>query len=96
MMHVWLLYRFLIDHSIKSRRSVLLCCLILFPSIFHFFPSDSFAKTINYRAAIVMDTSTEEILYANNPNRQLPPASTTKLMTAIVVLESKTFQIWWQ
>jgi len=36
-----------------------------------------------------MDTSTEEILYANNPNRQLPPASTTKLMTAIVVLESK-------
>ena len=88
-MHVWLLYRFLIDHSTKWQRSVLLCCLILFPSIFHFSLSDSFAKTINYRAAIVMDTSTEEILYANNPNRQLPPASTTKLMTAIVVIESK-------
>ena len=36
-----------------------------------------------------MDSSTEEILYSNNPHRQLPPASTTKLMTAIVVMESK-------
>ena len=88
-MHVWLLNRFLIDHSTKWQRSVLLCCLVLYPSIFHFSLSDSFARTINYRAAIVVDTSTEEILYANNPNRQLPPASTTKLMTAIVVIESK-------
>jgi D-alanyl-D-alanine carboxypeptidase (penicillin-binding protein 5/6) len=34
-----------------------------------------------------MDISTERILYAKNPERRLPPASTAKLMTAIVVME---------
>jgi D-alanyl-D-alanine carboxypeptidase len=36
-----------------------------------------------------MNASTEKILYAKNPNSLLPPASTTKLMTAIVAIENK-------
>ena len=55
--------------------------------IFSISPFISFAKTINSRAAVVVDGSTGEILYARNPDRLLPPASTTKLMTAIVVME---------
>jgi D-alanyl-D-alanine carboxypeptidase (penicillin-binding protein 5/6) len=35
-----------------------------------------------------MDTSTGKILYAKNPDLKCPPASTTKLMTAIVAIES--------
>jgi D-alanyl-D-alanine carboxypeptidase (penicillin-binding protein 5/6) len=44
---------------------------------------------IKSRAAVVIDASTEEILYSKNPNRQLPSASTTKLMTAILAIENK-------
>jgi D-alanyl-D-alanine carboxypeptidase len=35
-----------------------------------------------------MDAKTGEILFQRDPDSQLPPASTTKVMTAIVVLES--------
>lgn len=42
---------------------------------------------IRSRAAVVMDASTGRILYAKNPDLKLLPASTTKLMTALVVLE---------
>ena len=49
--------------------------------------STSLADEINARSAVVMDASTGRILYAKNPNLRLPPASTTKLMTAILVME---------
>lgn len=42
---------------------------------------------VHSRAAVAMEASTGRILYAKNPNLRLPPASTTKLMTAIVVME---------
>lgn len=38
-------------------------------------------------AALVMDASSEKILYAKNPNLKLRPASTTKLITAMVALD---------
>ena len=39
------------------------------------------------RAAYLLDTSTGEVLYEKNADEELPMASTTKIMTAIVVLE---------
>lgn len=42
---------------------------------------------INSRAAIVIEKSTGAILYAKNENQEKKMASTTKIMTAIVVLE---------
>jgi D-alanyl-D-alanine carboxypeptidase len=50
--------------------------------------SVSFADEIHSRSVVVMDPSTEEIVYAKNPYLKRPPASTTKLMTAIVVVEN--------
>lgn len=44
---------------------------------------------INSRAAVAVDAATGKILYSKNPNRRFPPASTAKLMTAIVVLENE-------
>jgi D-alanyl-D-alanine carboxypeptidase len=38
-------------------------------------------------AAIVFDRDTQHVLYAVNPDKPLPMASTTKLMTALLVLE---------
>lgn len=43
---------------------------------------------INARAAVIYDRSTNEILWGKNENQKRPMASTTKIMTAIVVLEN--------
>ena len=42
---------------------------------------------IKARAAVVLDAATGNVLYAKNPDEILLPASTTKLITALVVLE---------
>jgi D-alanyl-D-alanine carboxypeptidase (penicillin-binding protein 5/6) len=60
---------------------------LAFMLIFLVFLSSAFAETIHSRAAVVVDVSTGRILYAKHPERRLPPASTTKLMTAIVAIE---------
>ncbi len=49
--------------------------------------SAAYADDIRSRAAIVMEASTGRILYGKNPNLKLLPASTTKLMTAMVALD---------
>jgi serine-type D-Ala-D-Ala carboxypeptidase (penicillin-binding protein 5/6) len=45
------------------------------------------AAVIKSRAAVVIDAETGKILYAKNPDARLLPASTTKLVNALVVLE---------
>jgi len=45
------------------------------------------ADEISSKAAVVMEASTGRMLFAKNPNLKLPPASTTKLVTAMVVLD---------
>ena len=42
---------------------------------------------IKARGALLVDGKTGEILYARNPDEHLLPASTTKLMTALIVYE---------
>jgi D-alanyl-D-alanine carboxypeptidase len=42
---------------------------------------------IKARAALLVDARTGEVLYARNPDERLLPASTTKLMTALIVYE---------
>jgi len=43
---------------------------------------------VTARAALVLDASTGNILWARDADRQLPPASTTKIMTTLLALES--------
>lgn len=45
------------------------------------------ADEVTSRSAIVMDEATGRVLYGKNPNLKLPPASTTKLITAMVALD---------
>jgi D-alanyl-D-alanine carboxypeptidase (penicillin-binding protein 5/6) len=42
---------------------------------------------LSVRSAILVDVNTGQELYADNANRELPIASTTKLMTALLTLE---------
>jgi serine-type D-Ala-D-Ala carboxypeptidase (penicillin-binding protein 5/6) len=44
---------------------------------------------ITAKAAIIVDAATGSVLWAQAPDEQLPPASTTKVMTAILALESR-------
>lgn len=46
------------------------------------------APAVGGDGAIVMDATTGQILYSKNPDAKYPPASTTKIMTALLVLEN--------
>ena len=71
-------------------RTTLLKYILLFFSlltIHHSLFTVAYAEDIQSRAAVVMDAATGRVLYAKNPELRLMPASTTKLMTALVVIE---------
>jgi len=51
--------------------------------------SNCFAEIVKSRAALTIDATTGEILFSKNEHWRLPPASTTKLMTAIVAIENE-------
>ena len=43
--------------------------------------------TVGAKAAVVMEAQTGELLFAQDPHEELPMASTTKIMTALLTLE---------
>lgn len=61
----------------------------LFFSILFCMPisADAGAKDVSAKGAVAIDVTNERILYAKNPHYKQPPASTTKLVTAMVVLD---------
>lgn len=52
-------------------------------------PGAQGSLSLQSRAAIVMNAETGEVLYSKNPDRTMPIASITKLMTAMVVLDAR-------
>ena len=65
--------------------------LILTYIALFFHASVAFSETIRSRSAIVVNADTGKVLYSKNPDLKLPPASTVKLMTAIVTIENANF-----
>jgi serine-type D-Ala-D-Ala carboxypeptidase (penicillin-binding protein 5/6) len=66
--------------------TVLAVCFVAFPhaSVWSFSPDED----LTARAAILIDATTGKILYQKEPDLRLPPASTTKVVSAILTLES--------
>lgn len=64
----------------------ILCNLIFFPTSANDFNYDP--PTIQAPSAILMDANTGQILYEKNAHEKLYPASITKLMTALLSIES--------
>ncbi len=60
-------------------------CLGLFVLLFN--PFWAAALDIDAAAAVLIDSQTGKILYQKNSNQALPPASTTKILTALIALE---------
>ncbi len=70
----------------KSKVILLLLLVILTVNTVAFAREEDFANSA--KAACVMERDSERVLYAKNENAQLPMASTTKIVTAIVVIEN--------
>ena len=72
----------------KFRKSL----VIIFMLIFILHTSMCYALTeqpeISADAAILIDSSSEKVLYSKNENQKMYPASTTKILTAILTLEN--------
>lgn len=72
----------------KFRKSL----VIIFMLIFMLHTSMCYALTeqpeISADAAILIDSSSEKILYSKNENQKMYPASTTKILTAILTIEN--------
>jgi D-alanyl-D-alanine carboxypeptidase (penicillin-binding protein 5/6) len=71
--------------STKRRRTGLMIIVVLFT--LHCSLLTASAEDVRSKSAVVMEASTGRILYGKNPNLKLPPASTTKLMTAMIALD---------
>src|SRR3989338_2575285 len=61
-----------------------------------YFPAPAGAQTISLSApsAILLDPASGTILYSKSPHRKQPPASTTKIVTALVVLDRLSLNHW--
>src|SRR5256885_15523398 len=51
-------------------------------------PARAAGPYVTARAAIIMDAATGEVVWERNSTEPLPPASTTKGMTAVLALQS--------
>ncbi|MFH1406695.1 MAG: D-alanyl-D-alanine carboxypeptidase family protein [Candidatus Omnitrophota bacterium] len=68
--------------------------IIAFALLASFFTTQIYASsakktkpTLTARSAIAVDLRNNKVLYSRNPHMKLPPASTTKLVTALVVID---------
>jgi D-alanyl-D-alanine carboxypeptidase (penicillin-binding protein 5/6) len=57
-------------------------------------PANAAEPSVTARAAIIVDAATGETLWERNADMVLPPASTTKVMTAILGIESGRLDDW--
>ncbi len=67
---------------------VVLCCHLIVPGFSEGRPAQG--VYITARAAILIDAATGEVLFEKAADVPLPPASTTKVMTALIALEQKS------
>jgi len=71
------------------KRFVYFIALMFFFTIFLGNPAKAAqVPNVDSEGAVLMDAATGKLLYSKNPNESLAPASTTKVMTALVVLEN--------
>lgn len=71
----------------KKFLTILLSSIIIFSNINLKVLAKGPEPTVSAEGAVLMDAATGEILYSKNMNAAFPPASTTKIMTALLTLE---------
>jgi len=73
-----------------KRKKIIASIIVLFILSLTIFCNPSFSASldIHSEAAILIDSKTGAILYSKNANEKMYPASTTKILTAILAIES--------
>ena len=70
----------------------LIICLIFTPILtVNAYEPSGIDITANAAMLVLMDTDTDEVLYEKNADKQVYPASITKIMTALLMLESDKY-----
>lgn len=73
----------------NSIKLVCLFCLFLLSFLVSFVPTNSaYALSSSARACAVLEANSSRLIYAQNADKRLPMASTTKIMTAITAIEN--------
>lgn len=72
----------------KIKRIILLILILIFLLNFSVCKSNSDIPEITAGAAILIDNATGKVLYSKNENQKMYPASTTKILTAILAIEN--------
>ena len=73
---------------VRCRRLMLGTALITFAMSEPVLAGPADAPYITAKAAVLLNAKTGELLYAKNPSLRLPPASTTKVLTTLIALET--------
>lgn len=78
---------------LKKTLSLLIAIIYIIPTLGAATPSSIskwpyYDKAVDAKAAFVMDANSSKVLYSLNPDQKLYPASLSKIMTAIIVLDS--------
>jgi D-alanyl-D-alanine endopeptidase (penicillin-binding protein 7) len=81
----------LVNPPVNSRRvligSVLACVFLVLPLLSQ--AATAGRQELASGSALLVDLNTDQVLYSSNPDRVVPIASVTKLMTAMVSLDAK-------
>lgn len=73
----------------KKIISLFMCCLMIMSlSVVTFATDDTITGNLTAKSAVLMEMSSGEILLSKNPDEKLPPASITKIMTMLLVMEA--------
>lgn len=72
----------------KLKKIIITCILLIFMLNFSIVSATFETPDIIAGAAILIDSSSEKVLYSKNETEKMYPASTTKILTAILTLEN--------
>lgn len=88
--------RFFLSLPKRFLYALILCAFIVMRWPSEVGAEDTPSLNLDVRAAILMETQTGQVLYAQDPDTPYPPASMTKMMTEYLVLEAiKNGKIHW-
>ena len=68
--------------------TLIFCSIIILSTSFTYVKAEDNRPSVTAEGVALMDAATGELIFEQNPDKKLAPASTTKLMTALLVLEN--------
>ncbi|MFW5985991.1 MAG: D-alanyl-D-alanine carboxypeptidase family protein [Halanaerobiales bacterium] len=76
--------------SFRSYKKILVCLIVITISFFRVIPATGEEPEfdLNSKSAVLMEYETGEVLFEKDPHLELPPASMTKIMTMLLVMEA--------